>query len=606
MSVITCLFITAFDLSGALRDRAILHPKKMRQRRKRLPTEPGSSTEEEWAEELQSLQRPHRRSSSHQQTKSFAIIILRYPILALVFGLIVINLLFYFTARCLVSVFEFLFSWISRKAWLATKLLKATSYQEWRDIAQDLDERLGLESWKTESSDETGYDESLVARITKRMRKEQSKGNLDKLTETLLSSACKQDLGGCENELLYSRTFTGTKITVEAYLDQVLESLEYIYDSAHLTSEEKASFFKHVSVMHGRTSLCLSGGATLGFFHLGVMKALWKERLLPSIITGTSAGAMMAAMVCCRTGDELEEIFDPSLHEKIHALSTPWSQMIKNFIFTGALIDDEFFRDQADWFTKGDMTFLEAFELSGRILNVTVMSNEGHSKTKILNYINSPNITVKSAVVASSAIPGLLPPCPLFAKDAQGKVSRYSGNGALWRDGSLRSDIPEKELQQLFRVKFTIVSQVNAHISMFFFRPRGHPGSPIIGRRWRGGFVLASLIKYFLLEVNKWLQFIRDMELLPRLGGANFSNLWTQSFEGNITLLPKFRLMNFVKIMIDPDYNRLDLFLKDGERCTWPTLPAIRNRMRLEQAIGKFLLSSRRDISSSLDELVQR
>ncbi|KAJ3356688.1 hypothetical protein HDU91_005515 [Kappamyces sp. JEL0680] len=314
----------------------------------------------------------------------------------------------------------------------------------------------------------------------------------------------------------------------------------------------------------------------------------------------------MAAMVCCRVDSELEEIFSPELHSRIHPLSNTWWEMMKNYYSTGALIDDEFFREEADWFTKGNMTFLEAYELTGRILNVSVMSDEGHSQSKLLNYITSPNITLKSAVVASSAIPGLLPPSPLYIKDDRGRVSKYIGNGQLWRDGSLRSDIPERELHQLFRVKYTIVSQVNPHVSMFFYRPRGHPGSPIVGRRWRGGFVLASLVKYFLLEINKWLAFIRDMELLPRLHGTNFSNLWLQSFEGSLTIVPKFRLSNFLHIMQDPDYDRLKLFIEDGELKTWPTLAAVSNRMRIEQTIERLLAVSRKALATSQEALIGR
>ena len=171
--------------------------------------------------------------------------------------------------------------------------------------------------------------------------------------------------------------------------------------------------------------------------------------------------------------------------------------MVRNFIKTGAMLDAELFRKEAFWFTKGDMTFLEAYHLTGRILNVSVMSNEGHSKTKILNYINSPHITIRSAVVASSAIPGLLPACPLFVKTFKGEVVEYFGNGRLWRDGSMRADIPERELQQLFRVKYTVVSQVNPHISLFFFRPRGHPGKPSVARRWRGILTFYLLFMFY-------------------------------------------------------------------------------------------------------------
>lgn len=93
----------------------------------------------------------------------------------------------------------------------------------------------------------------------------------------------------------------------------------------------------------------------------------------------------MAAMVCVRTDEELDEIFIPALAHRIHSLSQGWPILIRQFLATGALISDEFFREQAEWFTKGHMTFLEAHRLTGRILNVSVMSDEGHSKTKVIH-----------------------------------------------------------------------------------------------------------------------------------------------------------------------------------------------------------------------------
>ena len=40
----------------------------------------------------------------------------------------------------------------------------------------------------------------------------------------------------------------------------------------------------------GRTGLFLSGGAARGFYHLGVVKALAEQRLVPRVISGASAG----------------------------------------------------------------------------------------------------------------------------------------------------------------------------------------------------------------------------------------------------------------------------------------------------------------------------
>ena len=41
----------------------------------------------------------------------------------------------------------------------------------------------------------------------------------------------------------------------------------------------------------------LSGGAYLGFYHFGVARALWREGLLPRVISGASAGSLIAAML---------------------------------------------------------------------------------------------------------------------------------------------------------------------------------------------------------------------------------------------------------------------------------------------------------------------
>ena len=90
-----------------------------------------------------------------------------------------------------------------------------------------------------------------------------------------------------------NRTYSGTKHTVNNFVTQVLSSLHKINTSPQMTPSEKLLFYKQVSVLYGRTALCLSGGATLTYFHIGVMKALYEQGVLPNIITGTSAGAMV-------------------------------------------------------------------------------------------------------------------------------------------------------------------------------------------------------------------------------------------------------------------------------------------------------------------------
>lgn len=46
------------------------------------------------------------------------------------------------------------------------------------------------------------------------------------------------------------------------------------------------------------------------------------------------------------------------------------------------------------------------------------------------------------AVIASSAVPGLLPPAVLMMKNEHGEAEPFVHSGHTWRDGSLRIDIP--------------------------------------------------------------------------------------------------------------------------------------------------------------------
>ncbi len=58
-----------------------------------------------------------------------------------------------------------------------------------------------------------------------------------------------------------------------------------------------------------RIALALGGGAARGFAHIGVIEVLEENGIRPDIVTGTSAGSLVAAMYASgRTGKELETI----------------------------------------------------------------------------------------------------------------------------------------------------------------------------------------------------------------------------------------------------------------------------------------------------------
>ena len=73
--------------------------------------------------------------------------------------------------------------------------------------------------------------------------------------------------------------------------------------------------------------------------HFGVVKAFLDQGILPRVITGTSAGGLIAALVCTRTDDELKRLLVPDLAHKITACEEPFRVWAKRAWTTGARFD---------------------------------------------------------------------------------------------------------------------------------------------------------------------------------------------------------------------------------------------------------------------------
>ena len=49
----------------------------------------------------------------------------------------------------------------------------------------------------------------------------------------------------------------------------------------------------------------------MGKYHLGVIKCLYEEGLLPRILAGSSIGSVFAAFLCTQTTEEMENVYFP-------------------------------------------------------------------------------------------------------------------------------------------------------------------------------------------------------------------------------------------------------------------------------------------------------
>ena len=186
----------------------------------------------------------------------------------------------------------------------------------------------------------------------------------------------------------------------------------------------------------------------------------------------------------------------------------------------------------------------------------------GQSHSQILNYVTAPNVCIFSAVVASAAIPKLLPPQTLLQKLSDGTIVPYRKLGDRWIDGSFEGDIPISELQKSFnvriqslemltlsnknkkniyttQVKYTIVSQVQPHLSCFYFfhsGQAGHPTSHRNGLGWRSGFIMSFLEHSLKTDMKRWIRILHDFDLIPRFFGHDLSTAFLQDELGTVTV----------------------------------------------------------------------
>ena len=528
-----------------------------------------------------------KRSLNDESSWSYSL--LHYPLLFITLTWLTILSLLYALVRFSIHISEILIIAKDRKrSALLKRLETAKNYDEYVEIAIQLDQYLGSDSWCHEDKYRY-YDWKTLRRLVRRMRLLRSKKMYRELM-LVLQGCVKTNFAGIENPIMYSHCYYGTKDLIEEYISEVTQSLDTIVKTDTLSNSDKHIFFKIISRNYGKTALALSGGASFCYNHFGVIKALLENNLLPQIISGTSGGGAIAGLVGTRTNDELLKLLVPRLATKIDMLSSePVSVWLKRWWKTGAKYDAVNWARSAQWWTMGSMTFKESHERTGKMLNISTVPHDIHSPTILCNEVTSPNCCIWSSILASAAVPGILQPVVLMQKSKEGEIAPFSF-GNRWRDGSLRTDIPLEALNTYYNVTFSIVSQVNPHVMLWIFKNRGDVGNPVVrkrGKTFRGGFIPSYLENLIKLEIIKWLKLIHEFQLLPNLAESDWSNIFLQRFDGNVTLFPKIRIWDYLYIMTDPTQERFAEIISNGEHVAYPKLLFIRNRLLIEQAIAK-------------------
>ncbi|MDG2273013.1 MAG: DUF3336 domain-containing protein [Halioglobus sp.] len=463
---------------------------------------------------------------------------------------------------------------------LQKQMEQAGSYQEWSEAAQQHDELSGRKRWR--GVDKTNqYDYAQIRLRLDKLRYLRARQDYQGLLFTL-NEGIHGNLGGMGRHSLYSRAKFGTKTLIEQYIDEIDDSLQFLaeLDAKEITTQQKLDFFYRANICFGRSALMLSGGGVLGFYHMGVVKTLLNEDLLPRVISGSSAGSLVAAVIGTHTEEELEYFYDPA--NVVSEAEQEASALSKMFFGANPRIDVGDLEKMVARMVP-DLTFEEAYEKTGRQISITIAPAELHQQSRLLNAITSPNVYVRAAVMASCAVPGVFPPVMLMAKNQHGDPQPYLPT-RKWVDGSIADDLPAKRLQRLYSTNHFIVSMVNP-IAIPFLNKDGERSALGAALGTLGIGVGREILNFYRGIVQK------RGDSWPRVNMliSSIHGLIDQQYSGDINIVPNFSWYNPAKLISHLSEKDLLALMEGGEHSTYPAVEAVRICTRISRTLEEIL-----------------
>lgn len=456
-------------------------------------------------------------------------------------------------------------------------LAEAKTYEEWLAAALVLDHLDGHEKWREENQSEE-YDYKLLASRIRLLRRLRRQKDFDQIIFRLREEL-HGNLGNMANPALYQKARGGTKKLINAYIDEVCGALNLLCDSDYraMSPMRKRVFLKRAARSFGRSALLLSGGASLGLFHMGVIKELEEQGILPRVVTGSSAGSIVAGILATHTDLEMEELYERN------EWRFDWVRLFRpnDIMKERGMLDQKVLQRCIDQ-NIPDMTFLEAYQHTNRILNISVSPADSHQFPRLLNYLTAPNVLVRRAALASAAIPGIFPPVQLRAKNFDGKSVAYMPQNR-WIDGSLHEDIPKDKVNRLHNINHYIVSQTNPHVVPFLNEEMEETGLL--------PFIQDVVIKAPMVQIEHLLELVQQHFDFPGLGSVikKAHAVARQTYSGDITIYPDRNLFSLVRLFNNLGPDEMEAMMLEGRRATWPKIERIRNTTQISRTFDNCL-----------------
>lgn len=496
---------------------------------------------------------------------------------------------------------------------LKQKQKTATSYRQWHEILTQLDELLGNNTWKVDPQLDV-YDYDMLFRSLEELREARLAKDHRRVLY-IMRTKWTRNVANMGDIHLYRHTHVGTKKLIEEYVQECQDALDFLVEQLEGEFDDQYLLGMLIQTRKniGRTALLLSGGLTFGISHIGVLMTLLEKNLLPRIISGSSSGSLVASILCCNNNEEMRVLLGgmTELQFNIFGKLDPKESGLKlllgrvsHFLKYGTVFDIKGLQESIRNLV-GDLTFREAYNRTGKILNITVSPASAHEQTRLLNYLTAPNCLIWLAVSASCSLPGIFPLSLIYEKNPRTNEIHEWNNDILLKyvDGSLDGDLPILRLSEMFNVDHIIAVQVNPHVLPVLHLSVGSAG-------WFDGdfsevvrSIMNNCYDFVVSEIIHYLQIIHEMDILKNLTMKVISVL-SQRYSGDITILPQLEMADFVKIFSNPLPEFLLDFVLRGARAAWPKMSLIHNHCGVEFKLDLAILTLRGRLVASANNRI--
>ena len=470
------------------------------------------------------------------------------------------------------------------------------TYQQWYAQQEELDQRRNVDAWASLPI-HPGYNHRALEHFRRELRASQRCDDYNHVCSRLRAQLDRNIYKILTPEL-YRKSLIQTKHAIHAYVEDMKQCVWYIAkwkgQPANQWSEKDTVLYEVKESVFGRTTLVLTGGAMVSACHIGVVKALFEHHLLPRIVTGVATGSLIAAMVGASTDPELRVLLQLreikldafEQNEKGHKGGSwyhrTWAT-IRRRRFRYSTTNHIFDIDVLRQFAKdnlGDITFDEAYQKTGRILNMTIAMSDTKGTPQLLNYITAPHVIIWSAVVASIATSHeMYAPPRLYCKSRNGTpLSVRAPDTAHHRGGRGQNQHPQPPLQrlaELFNVNNFVISQTRPYVFPFIWAQRATVDTPALGK----------LVRFVINEGLHCLARLIRIGLLPSvIRRALMDEAVPSSADtfAKLHITPQVRIRDVFSMFELPTLDSLQKWSRIGEESTWPFLCQLNVRCSVE------------------------